>query len=41
MEKRIPLKRVLTGESVLQEGKDKNAAWKMIILSVVSIRYGV
>lgn len=37
LEKRVPLKRTLTGESVLAEGKDKNAAWKMIILSVVSI----
>ncbi|WVQ84943.1 hypothetical protein IAT38_007106 [Cryptococcus sp. DSM 104549] len=32
MEKRVPLKRVLTGESILEGGKDKNAAWKMIII---------
>ena len=31
-EKRTPLKRVLTGESVLEGGKDKNAAWKTIIV---------
>ncbi|ADV25860.1 hypothetical protein I305_04819 [Cryptococcus gattii E566] len=28
----VPLKRVLTGESILEGGKDKNAAWKMIII---------
>ncbi|WVQ96281.1 hypothetical protein IAU59_003385 [Kwoniella sp. CBS 9459] len=32
MEQRVPLKRVLTGESILEGGKDKNAAWKMIII---------
>ncbi|EIW67561.1 hypothetical protein TREMEDRAFT_33244 [Tremella mesenterica DSM 1558] len=31
-EKRTPLKRVLTNESVLEGGRDKNAAWKMIII---------
>lgn len=31
-EKRIPLQRTLTGESVLEGGKDKNAAWKLIII---------
>jgi hypothetical protein len=31
-EKRIPLTRTLTGESVLEGGKDKNAAWKTIII---------
>ncbi|WVR06613.1 hypothetical protein IAU60_003645 [Kwoniella sp. DSM 27419] len=31
-EQRVPLKRVLTGESILEGGKDKNAAWKMIII---------
>lgn len=36
MDKRIPLKRVLTGESMLEGGKDKNAAWKLIIISTVS-----
>ncbi|KAK4689020.1 hypothetical protein P7C73_g1097, partial [Tremellales sp. Uapishka_1] len=40
VEKRVPLKRVLTGESILQEGKDKNAAWKMIILSVDATKHG-
>jgi hypothetical protein len=29
---RIPLQRTLTGESVLEGGKDKNAAWKLIII---------
>ncbi|AFR98636.2 hypothetical protein C343_06613 [Cryptococcus neoformans C23] len=28
----VPLKRVLTGESILEGGKDKNEAWKMIII---------
>lgn len=33
-EKPVPvLKRVLTGESVLEEEKDKNAAWRQIILA--------
>ena len=32
VEKRMPLKRVLTGESVLEGGKDKKAAWKLIII---------
>ncbi|WWC88365.1 uncharacterized protein L201_003276 [Kwoniella dendrophila CBS 6074] len=36
MEKRIPLKRVITGESILEGGKDKNAAWKMIIIQTDS-----
>lgn len=31
-EKRIPLQRTLTGESILEGGKDKNSAWKMIII---------
>lgn len=31
-EKKIPLQRTLTGESVLEGGKDKNAAWKLIII---------
>lgn len=31
----VPLKRVLTGESILEGGKDKNAAWKMIIIQTV------
>ncbi|BEI85638.1 hypothetical protein CcaverHIS002_0510390 [Cutaneotrichosporon cavernicola] len=30
---RMPLRRTLTGESILQEERDKNAAWRMIILS--------
>ncbi|GMK59712.1 hypothetical protein CspeluHIS016_0803180 [Cutaneotrichosporon spelunceum] len=30
---RMPLRRTLTGESILQAGQDKNAAWRMIILS--------
>lgn len=33
---RVPLRRTLTGESILQEEKDKNSAWRMIILSTVS-----
>jgi len=36
-EKRIPLKRVLTGESVLEGGKDKNSAWKLIIIRTASL----
>ncbi|ORY31849.1 hypothetical protein BCR39DRAFT_525741 [Naematelia encephala] len=36
MEKRTPLKRVLTGESILEGGKDKNAAWKLIIIQTDS-----
>jgi hypothetical protein len=32
---RTPLKRVLTGESVLEGGRDKNAAWKLIIIQTV------
>ncbi|WVF68754.1 hypothetical protein IAT40_003526 [Kwoniella sp. CBS 6097] len=36
MEQRVPLKRVLTGESILEGGKDKNAAWKMIIIQTDS-----
>ncbi|WRT68074.1 uncharacterized protein IL334_005049 [Kwoniella shivajii] len=36
MDKRIPLKRVITGESILEGGKDKNAAWKMIIIQTDS-----
>ena len=37
-EKAMPaLKRVLTGESVLEGGRDKNAAWKLIIISTVSL----
>lgn len=36
VERRTPLKRVLTGESVLEGGKDKNAAWKLIIIQTVS-----
>lgn len=32
IEKRTPLKRVLTGESILEGGRDKNAAWKLIII---------
>jgi hypothetical protein len=36
VEKRIPLKRVLTGESILEGGKDKNAAWRLIIMHTVS-----
>ncbi|WWD18748.1 hypothetical protein CI109_103202 [Kwoniella shandongensis] len=36
MEKRVPLKRVITGESILEGGKDKNAAWKMIIIQTDS-----
>jgi len=35
-EQRAPLKRVLTGESVLEGGKDKNAAWKLIIIQTDS-----
>lgn len=31
-ERRIPLQRTLTGESILEGGKDKNAAWKLIIM---------
>lgn len=33
----MPLKRTVTGESILEGGKDKNAAWKLIIMSTVSI----
>nr|XP_019045287.1 hypothetical protein I302_05676 [Kwoniella bestiolae CBS 10118]OCF24217.1 hypothetical protein I302_05676 [Kwoniella bestiolae CBS 10118] len=36
MEQRVPLKRVITGESILEGGKDKNAAWKMIIIQTDS-----
>nr|XP_019013052.1 uncharacterized protein I206_02549 [Kwoniella pini CBS 10737]OCF51833.1 hypothetical protein I206_02549 [Kwoniella pini CBS 10737] len=36
MEQRIPLKRVITGESILEGGRDKNAAWKMIIIQTDS-----
>ncbi|WVQ73417.1 hypothetical protein IAR50_002989 [Cryptococcus sp. DSM 104548] len=36
VEKRAPLKRVVTGESILEGGKDKNAAWKMIIIQTDS-----
>lgn len=32
---RVPLRRTLTGESILQEEQDKNSAWRMIILSTV------
>ena len=33
-DKKMPaLKRVLTGDSVLEEHLDKNTAWRMIILS--------
>lgn len=35
LEKRAPLKRVLTGESILEGGKDKNSAWKLIIIQTV------
>ena len=36
-ERRPPaLKRVLTGESILEGGKDKNAAWKLIIIQTDS-----
>lgn len=35
-EQRTPLKRVLTGESILDGGKDKNAAWKTIIIQTDS-----
>ncbi|ORX37124.1 hypothetical protein BD324DRAFT_427167 [Kockovaella imperatae] len=36
-ERKAPsLKRVLTGESILEGGKDKNAAWKLIIIQTVS-----
>lgn len=31
-ERRVPLQRTLTGESILEGGKDKNAAWKLIIM---------
>ncbi|KAL7420576.1 Beige protein-like 1 [Cryptotrichosporon argae] len=34
-----PLKRVLTGESILAEEKDKNSAWKMIILQTDAQRH--
>nr|XP_018262052.1 uncharacterized protein I303_05067 [Kwoniella dejecticola CBS 10117]OBR84210.1 hypothetical protein I303_05067 [Kwoniella dejecticola CBS 10117] len=36
MEQRVPLKRVITGESILEGGRDKNAAWKMIIIQTDS-----
>ncbi|ODN93441.1 hypothetical protein L198_05306 [Cryptococcus wingfieldii CBS 7118] len=39
VEKRAPLKRVVTGESILEGGKDKNAAWKMIIIQTQSKRW--
>ena len=32
IEKRLPLKRMMSGESILEGGRDKNAAWKMIII---------
>lgn len=38
---RVPLRRTLTGESILQEEQDKNAAWRMIILSTVSFEFSV
>lgn len=38
-EMRMPLKRTVTGESILEGGKDKNAAWKLIIMSTVSIAF--
>lgn len=34
-DKSLQLRRVLTGESILREEQDKNAAWRMIILSTV------
>lgn len=41
----VPLKRVLTGESILEGGKDKNEAWKMIIIQTVGalifVKYSV
>jgi hypothetical protein len=39
IERRAPLKRVLTNESVLEGGKDKNAAWKLIIIQTDSQRH--
>lgn len=33
---RIPLKRTVTGESILEGGRDKNAAWKLIIIQTDS-----
>lgn len=37
-DKKMPqLRRVLTGESILQEEQDKNTAWRMIILSTVGV----
>ena len=33
------LKRVLTGESILEGGRDKNAAWKLIIIQTVSHKW--
>ncbi|WOO83333.1 Beige 1 [Vanrija pseudolonga] len=39
-DKKMPqLRRVLTGESILQEEQDKNTAWRMIILSTDSQRF--
>ncbi|KAL1405839.1 Beige protein-like 1 [Vanrija albida] len=39
-DKKMPaLRRVLTGESILQEGQDKNSAWRMIILSTDAQRF--
>lgn len=37
---RIPLKRTVTGESVLEGGRDKNAAWKLIIIQTDSQAHG-
>jgi hypothetical protein len=39
IERRAPLKRVLTNESVLEGGKDKNAAWKTIIIQTDSQKH--
>nr|ODN91829.1 hypothetical protein L203_01081 [Cryptococcus depauperatus CBS 7841] len=41
IERKSPLKRTITGESILEGGKDKNSAWKMIIIQTVSENTGL
>lgn len=36
-QKHVSLRRTLSGESILREEQDKNAAWRMIIISTVSL----
>jgi hypothetical protein len=39
VEKRIPLRRQLTGEATLVDTKDKNVAWKQSIISAEATRF--